>query len=428
VAVNRLSVNVNQLMAKVDPSRDVANATTRAQASALLEQGRQAFFRGQVIDCLKLAHEGCGIAEAVGDVRLQADLRNLLGVAQLQAGDVSAALPHFQTCFAMAAALRDIVVMARSLSNIGAVCEQVDEHAASAQHYRAAYLCLRGRDPIALICLMNYAIACGYIGLHRRANVVFAHCEREFLAQGNERQWLFARVNHARTKVALGQCAQGLADINEVLTLAQARGLQQVVCMALAHRAEVDLAEGRSSLAQSALQTALDLCVELGNKTLERDFCRQLAQLHTAQCEYEQALHYKGRVMNLELKQLRVIALQTLGMAVPPAAQGLGVPVVKVLPSAAFVRELAARAAPAARADREAPPGDSTNGADDEVLSARERHVLRWMADGLTNPEIGERLGISKITVRHHVSSILRKLAVASRTEAVNTAHQLGWL
>ncbi len=57
-------------------------------------------------------------------------------------------------------------------------------------------------------------------------------------------------------------------------------------------------------------------------------------------------------------------------------------------------------------------------------LTDREREVLRLMVDGLNNPEIAERLVISKGTVKFHVSSILSKLGAASRTEAVSLALQ----
>jgi len=52
-------------------------------------------------------------------------------------------------------------------------------------------------------------------------------------------------------------------------------------------------------------------------------------------------------------------------------------------------------------------------------LTKRELEVLQWMASGLTNPQIGSKLVVSRATVKFHVSSILRKLNVASRTEAV---------
>lgn len=55
-------------------------------------------------------------------------------------------------------------------------------------------------------------------------------------------------------------------------------------------------------------------------------------------------------------------------------------------------------------------------------LSTREREVLALLAEGLSNPAIAERLTISISTAEFHVSNILGKLGVASRTEAVALA------
>ncbi len=55
-------------------------------------------------------------------------------------------------------------------------------------------------------------------------------------------------------------------------------------------------------------------------------------------------------------------------------------------------------------------------------LSHREVEVLRLIATGRTNRQIGEELFISLNTVGHHVSSILNKTAVANRTEAATYA------
>jgi NarL family two-component system response regulator LiaR len=61
---------------------------------------------------------------------------------------------------------------------------------------------------------------------------------------------------------------------------------------------------------------------------------------------------------------------------------------------------------------------------EDFELTARELDVLKMMTDGLSNPEIAEKLIISKSTVKFHVSSILSKLGVSGRTEAVALAIQ----
>jgi NarL family two-component system response regulator LiaR len=61
-------------------------------------------------------------------------------------------------------------------------------------------------------------------------------------------------------------------------------------------------------------------------------------------------------------------------------------------------------------------------------LTQREREVLALLVEGLNNPEIAERLVVSRSTIKFHVSSILSKLGVASRTEAVAVAVKEGLL
>jgi DNA-binding NarL/FixJ family response regulator len=61
-------------------------------------------------------------------------------------------------------------------------------------------------------------------------------------------------------------------------------------------------------------------------------------------------------------------------------------------------------------------------------LSAREVEVLENIARGNSNKEIAKNLGISDQTVKNHITSILRKLAVNDRTEAVVYAIKHGWI
>lgn len=61
-----------------------------------------------------------------------------------------------------------------------------------------------------------------------------------------------------------------------------------------------------------------------------------------------------------------------------------------------------------------------------EELTAREISVLKELARGLANKEIADKLGITEYTTKDHLKSILAKLRVADRTQAVTTALQRG--
>jgi DNA-binding NarL/FixJ family response regulator len=62
------------------------------------------------------------------------------------------------------------------------------------------------------------------------------------------------------------------------------------------------------------------------------------------------------------------------------------------------------------------------------ALTARELEVLRLVAFGLRNAQVAEQLVLSRRTVDHHVSAILRKLEAKTRGEATAAAAQMGLL
>jgi DNA-binding NarL/FixJ family response regulator len=102
-----------------------------------------------------------------------------------------------------------------------------------------------------------------------------------------------------------------------------------------------------------------------------------------------------------------------LRAATTAAAQGFA-----VLPAAVATRLLPERV----------PLSDHGLAESPESLTPREREVLELLAHGLSNRQIGERLGISEHTAKFHVASLCGKLGAASRTEAVSRGVRRGLL
>ena len=126
---------------------------------------------------------------------------------------------------------------------------------------------------------------------------------------------------------------------------------------------------------------------------------------------YEQARAGAGLAAALLVADRRDEGEQALRAALATAVQLGAVPLQRSL------EQLARRA----RIDVGAPAASATAG-----LTPRELEVVRQLAAGRTNREIGEQLYISQKTASVHVSNILAKLGARSRAEAVSLAHRAG--
>ena len=61
-------------------------------------------------------------------------------------------------------------------------------------------------------------------------------------------------------------------------------------------------------------------------------------------------------------------------------------------------------------------------------LTSRELELLKWVAQGYSNKAVAREMSISPNTVKYHMKSVLQKLGVQNRAEAVATAMRAGWL
>jgi LuxR family maltose regulon positive regulatory protein len=389
-------------------------------------------------------------------------LSSTLGLAHQRAGDLDRAEQAFGEAIAAARTL------GMDFAAVPLVCNQAEIQFLRGQLCQAAETCAR-------------AVRLGTVGGTPHSVTGYAEIEQaKILYEQNDLESAAGRVEEGIERLAQGgspdsfgnahtvlariQQAQGntqgaLEAIETAILAAQDSRIPRAIHLTRAYRARIWLAQGR--LAQAVrwadeyrmvgetayLREAEDLT--LIRVLLAQDqTAKALSLLDDLLVPTEEAGRF-GHV--LEIEALRTLALEALGdrdQALEALAHALhlaapegyvrvfveeGRPMGELLlalsrmPSqvdTGYVRTLLAALSGASEDD----PGLAF--APDrqplfEPLTERELEVLRLLAEGMTNPEIGERLYISRPTVKTHVRNIFGKLDVHNRRDAVEQARAL---
>jgi ATP/maltotriose-dependent transcriptional regulator MalT len=231
--------------------------------------------------------------------------------------------------------------------------------------------------------------------------------------------------------------AEAAAILDEALTLAERNGKLMRLGPVRAARAEAALLAGDHERARAEALAVREHVFTRGYRWLRSEFAwllwqagerniptDDLAEPYAMQiagdyagaatvwrrlgCPYEEARALAASD-DADAVGRAVMTLERLG-AQPSAQQAIGrlrALGVRVLPPVSRGPRASTRANPAG-------------------LTQREAEVLALLAEGLRNAEIAERLYLAPKTVRHHVSAILAKLGVETRTEAARAAAKLG--
>jgi len=183
---------------------------------------------------------------------------------------------------------------------------------------------------------------------------------------------------------------------------------------------EAHLARGESRRAEEAAEALGRLASQAGQTALEAESALAAGRAHhaagtDATAELGRALElYSNLELPYEAARARLELAQAFAEANPQVALGEA-----RLALAAFDRLGAGRDADrAAELVRRLGGGSRPGPRRDSVLTAREEEVLELLAAGLSNRQIAERLFLSVKTVEHHVSRVLTKLGLKTRSEA----------
>jgi len=196
---------------------------------------------------------------------------------------------------------------------------------------------------------------------------------------------------YARALVALAEVERARSALNELLGLVAEVGTDSLRAPALAVQGVVAEAEGDLDTARLYMEDAIDLFRQIG------------APFETARTRLDLARVLAALGRNDQAAEQARVAQEALeGMQAEREAQRAG----------ALVSELDAAGAPEATT----------------VLTPREVDVLKLVAQGLSNPEIAERLVLSEHTVHRHLANILRKLNLSSRSAAAAWGVRTGLL
>lgn len=219
--------------------------------------------------------------------------------------------------------------------------------------------------------------------------------------------------------IQLGELDEARAALERGLAAARAGAASSDHARLLVLAAEMEEAVGNDDAAEDRLHEALSMIVETGARTLAITALERLAAI---------AARLESDVEAVRVFAAAATIRQELGRrpgdegALATARARLGPDAFAAAWSdgAAMVLDHVVAYASRGRGSRKRP---STGWAS---LTPTEREVVRLVAEGLTNPQIGERLFISRGTVRTHLSHVFIKLGVTSRSQLASEATRRG--
>jgi DNA-binding CsgD family transcriptional regulator len=407
-----------------------------------------------------LLREAVELGHRFGDPNLEFHAVSYLGSLFIMIDRAEEGLELFDEALAAACAgeLTDISSVDAMFCGFFWACELVNDVPRADQWMRAAADLMRGRNVVAAFCRAHYGGILTAAGRWKEAEVELLESTRHFdrgISQRRDAALIRLgdlRIRQGRLEEA-AQLLHGLEDhpdaVRTQASLHLARG-EAVLACDLLERATTGPDDevpkvGESTMMGPLLALLVDVYLASGRvedaeravKRLERVAATQRAPYLKAAaafakglvciasrkgdargCLHEALEGFARAELPMELARTHFEMARAVSEASPEVAVAEG-----KLALAAFERleaTLHADAAAALLRALGAPIRTGPKGLG--ALTKREAEVLELVGSGLSNPEIAERLYITRKTVEHHVGNVLSKLGLRNRTEAAGYA------
>jgi DNA-binding NarL/FixJ family response regulator len=403
-----------------------------------------------------LLGEAVDIGRRFGDPDVEFEALSHLGCVHVMSGRVEQGLVLLDEALAAICAdeLREVATVDSIMCGLFWACELVNDVPRADQWMRAAAGLLRRHNVVAAFCRAHYGGILTAAGRWNEAETELLQAARHF-DRGMPQRQAAAMIRLADLRVRQGrleEAAQLLAGLD--------RHPDAVATLAAFH-----LARGQAALARDLLERATaapdDQVPSVGESRMTGPLLALLVDVHLAQGDLEGAERAAGRLELVARAQrgpyLKAAAALARGRVCVATGQGDAraclhealegfaraqlpmelararlemaralagrAPEVAVAEARAALEEFerleAARHADAAGAllrSLGAPVRTGPKGVG--ALTRREAEILELVGAGLSNPEIAERLFITRKTVEHHVGNLLAKLGLRNRAEA----------
>jgi len=367
----------------------------------LVALGILASIRGDYTKATKLGEQARQVSE-VHDHRWNRQLSYyLLAGTALRQGEYEAAHHHAQQAYAITQEVDDRWFMAYCLIELGNVAYALHDYAAAKGHYEASYALRKEfNDPEGMALALN---SLGDVASQQKNHAEAKPLYEQSLAiykEINDKGGLATSLNGVgNTSMALGDYSTARQQFRQALQIASDMEFVPLTLTLLVGIGELLLQTGHEKRGQELLT---------------------LAQSHPAS-EHET----KERVQQLLTYYESKWGLESLSGTEPgKESYDLAMITTNLLADLSALELPVAMTQPPTR-HHFVPKADQPL---IEPLSERELEVLHYVADGLQNREIAEKITVTLSTVKTHINNIYRKLEVNNRVQAVARARELDLL